>query len=73
MADLIDRASDAEERHRVAALAAQRARAAALPARPPRADCADCGQPIHPLRLIAVPHACRCAPCQTLTEADHVV
>ena len=73
MPDLIDHASDAEERHRAAALAAQRARAAAPPAGPGRADCADCGQPIHPLRLIAVPHARRCAPCQAIAEAAHVV
>lgn len=73
MPDLIDHASDAEERHRAAALAAQRARAAALPSSPGRVDCANCGRPIHPLLLSAVPDARRCAPCQAIAEAAHVV
>lgn len=75
MADIADRASEYEERHRAAALAAQLARAAParLVAGPLRADCADCGDPIHPLRLVAVPQARRCAGCQALTEAGHVV
>lgn len=32
------------------------------------ADCIDCGDPIDPARLEAMPSACRCVVCQTITD-----
>lgn len=80
-ADNLDAGTDLAEAERAAAVAThharqQQRRAAAqqrAAARGLRADCADCGDPIHPLRLVAVPQARRCAGCQALTEAGHVV
>ncbi len=79
MTDLADRAIDTEERHRAAALAAQQdrrqrqQRSAMLTRAAARTHCADCGDPIPPLRLVAVPHATRCAHCQHIAERQHVV
>lgn len=66
--DAADVAKDLQDAHNAAALAAHRARSPAgqRPGRAGalRADCQDCGDPIPALRLIAVPHATRCAPCE---------
>lgn len=76
MPDLIDTASELEERHRAAALHAQQARArqadgAPAPAR--RRDCCDCGAPIPRARLAARPLTLRCVVCQAAQEHRHVV
>lgn len=78
MPDLIDTASEMEERHRAAALHAQQERARARqaadapdPAR--RRNCCDCGGAIPRARLVAQPYALRCTPCQTIEERRHVV
>ena len=79
MTDLADRAHDTEERHRAAALAARQdrrqrqQRAAMLTRAAARTHCQDCGDPIYPLRLVAVPHATRCAHCQGIAERGRVV
>ena len=72
MPDIIDRASEQEERHRAQSLLEYEARrqreraAAAPPAR--RRACADCGDPIPPRRLRAEPGTTRCTPCQARQE-----
>lgn len=80
-ADNLDAGTDLAEAERAAAVAAhharqQQRRAAAqqrAAARGLRADCEDCGDPIHPLRRVAVPHATRCAHCQGIAERGRVV
>ena len=72
MPDIIDRASEQEERHRAQSLLEhaarrQRERAAAAPSTRPRA-CADCGDPIPPRRLRAEPRTTRCTTCQARQE-----
>ena len=70
MPDIIDRASEQEERHRAQSLLDYQARrqreraAAAPPAR--RRACADCDDPIP--RLRAEPGTTRCTPCQARQE-----
>lgn len=39
-----------------------------LAVRPASADCIGCGSPIEPARLKALPTACRCVRCQTISE-----
>ena len=72
MPDIIDRASEQEERHRAQSLLdyearRQRERAAAAPPARRRA-CADCGDQIPPRRLRAQPGTTRCTPCQARQE-----
>lgn len=72
MPDIIDRASEQEERHRAWSLlehAARRQRECAEAAPPARRRaCADCGDPIPPRRLRALPQTTRCTPCQARQE-----
>ena len=76
MPDLIEVASEYEERHRAAALQAheerrQREQAAqrAAGAGPARRVCVDCGDRIAPRRLVAQPFTTRCTSCQAIQEA----
>lgn len=79
--DKLDAATELAEAERAAVVAANNARqqqrlAAAqqrTASRGLRADCEDCGDPIHPLRLVAMPLATRCAHCQGIAERQHVV
>lgn len=69
MSDIIDRASELEERHRDAALAAHwAARRAQEMARSrtamPGRSCASCGDPIDPRRMVIIPDAVRCVTCE---------
>lgn len=66
--DIIDHASDLEERHRAAALAAHRAARAPAPGTAADGLCADCGDPIPAARLARVPGARRCVECQQREE-----
>ena len=74
--DLIEVASEYEERHRADGLrvheerrrreqAAQRAATTG----PARRVCVDCGDRIPPRRLLAQPLTTRCTPCQARQEA----
>ncbi len=73
MTDLADHAHEIEERHRAAALAWHRDRNQRAVRPPPRPTCTDCGDLIPSLRLVAVPHATRCAHCQGIAERGRVV
>lgn len=73
--DIIDRACDYEERHRLAGLRVheerrqrEQAQQQALAGGPARRDCTDCGDRIPPRRLRAQPLATRCTPCQARQE-----
>jgi phage/conjugal plasmid C-4 type zinc finger TraR family protein len=67
MSDIVDDATELEQRQRDAALAAR-------PKSPPIAlrhvtdECIMCGEPIPPERRAAVPDCCRCSGCQSAYE-----
>lgn len=69
MSDIIYRASELEERHRDAALAAHWATRRAQDiarhrAAMPGQSCASCGDPIDPRRMVIMPDAVRCVTCE---------
>jgi len=65
MSDIVDRAAEAEETFRQAALAARERQ---IPRGAAAGTCADCGEPIPAARRRAAPGATRCLDCQQWAE-----
>lgn len=70
MSDTVDRAQRLEEQQRQCAIDAIRHRKHEVPELNVNGEriCKDCGGAIKIMRLMRMPHAVRCMPCQTLNE-----